>query len=158
MRALLRAFSRREVTRPPRQLVGAGVLCLNARGEVLLVRRGDNGRWDVPGGRVEPGEATDAAARRELHEETTLTAGAFSLLGVFSGPDTLHTYPDGNTVAWVTVLYLTRDVSGMPTAADDACEARWFPPGEVPGPLSPATRQYLQALHASLHAGTPGPL
>ena len=66
MRALLRAFRRREVARPPRQLVGAGVLFLNARGEVLLVRRGDNGRWDVPGGRVEPGEATDAAARREL--------------------------------------------------------------------------------------------
>ena len=106
----------------PVQLVGAGVACLNPAGEVLLIRRRDNGLWDVPGGRVEVGEATEAAARRELQEETGLEAGPLELLSVFSGPETLHTYPDGNTVAWVTVLYLCRAFSGRSVAGDDAAD------------------------------------
>ena len=36
--------------RTARQLVGAGVVCLNPAGELLLIQRRDNGLWDVPGG------------------------------------------------------------------------------------------------------------
>lgn len=122
------------------QLVGAGVACLDPNGTLLMVRRRDNGLWDLPGGRVEVGEDVEAAARRELREETNLHAAELSLLGVFSGPDTLHTYPDGNTVAWVTVLYVCRAWSGEPRAADDAAEVGWF------GPVSSATRVYLDRL------------
>ena len=127
----------------PRQLVGAGVACLNTSGEVLLVRRGDNGHWDVPGGRVEPGESVEAAARRELLEETGLQAGTLRLLGVFSGPETLHTYPDGNTVAWVTVLYLGAGIDGTLRAGDDAAGAGWFAPQALPQPMSAVTVKYL---------------
>jgi len=129
--------------RPWRQLVGAGVACLNADGEVLLVRRGDNGHWDVPGGRVEPGEQVESAARRELLEETGMHAGTLRLLGVFSGPETLHTYPDGQTVAWVTVLHLCPDARGALRAGDDAAEAGWFAPGRLPAPMSAVTVKYL---------------
>lgn len=127
----------------PRQLVGAGIACLNEGGEVLLVRRGDNGHWDVPGGRVEPGESAEAAARRELLEETGMQAGALRLLGVFSGPETLHTYPDGTTVAWVTVLYLSADARGTVRAGDDAAEAGWFAATALPQPMSAITVNYL---------------
>lgn len=127
-----------------RQLVGAGVVCLNEDGEVLLVRRGDNGHWDVPGGRVEPGEAVEAAARRELLEETGMQARTLRLLGVFSGPETLHTYPDGNTVAWVTVLYLCLDAQGSPAAGDDAAEVGWFSPASPPQPMSAISVNYLR--------------
>jgi 8-oxo-dGTP diphosphatase len=134
------------------QLVGAGVACLNHAGELLMVRRGDNGHWDLPGGQVEPGEEVEVAARRELWEETGLHATATQLLGVFSGPDTLHTYPDGNTVAWVTVLYLCRAVPGDPVAADDARQAGWFRLDALPLPRSGATERYLHTLrtHAPL--------
>jgi 8-oxo-dGTP diphosphatase len=81
------------------QFVGAGVACINQAGQVLMVRRQDNGQWDFPGGRAEVGESTEAAAARELLEETGVAAHDLELLGVFSGPETLHTYPDGNTVA-----------------------------------------------------------
>jgi 8-oxo-dGTP diphosphatase len=47
-------------------------------GKVLVARRDDDahqgGRWEFPGGRVEPGEDPEAAARRELAEETGLSA------------------------------------------------------------------------------------
>ena len=132
--------------RTVRQLVGAGVACLNPAGELLLIRRRDNGLWDVPGGRVEVGEGTEAAARRELLEETGLAAGPLELLSVFSGPETLHTYPDGNTVAWVTVLYLCRSFSGRCMAGDDAAEVGWFGLEEIPASSSRAMPGYLNAI------------
>ena len=144
LRKLLSGLKR--PARTVRQLVGAGVACVNPAGAVLLIRRRDNGLWDLPGGRVEPGEATEAAARRELLEETGLEAGPLELLAVFSGPETLHTYPDGNTVAWVTVLYLCRAFSGSGVAGDDAAEVGWFGLEEIPASSSRAMPGYLNAI------------
>lgn len=117
-------------------------------GRLLLVRRADNGLWDILGGRVEPGERVEDAARRELHEETSLSGGTLTLLGVFSGPRHRHTYPDGNVVEWVTVLFVTREVQGVAKAADDAAEVRWWPLNDLPVDVSPATRAYFAALRS----------
>lgn len=127
------------------QRVGAGVAVLRGA-EVLLVRRQDNGLWDIPGGRVEPGERVEDAARRELLEETTLSVERLRLLGVFSGPQHRHTYPDGNSADWVTVLYMAQEISGLPTAQDDASEVRWWSLSSLPGHVSPATRAYFGRL------------
>src|SRR3954447_19240532 len=39
-------------------VISAGVdaIVRNERGEILLIRRSDNGSWDLPGGAIEPGE------------------------------------------------------------------------------------------------------
>lgn len=44
---------------------GADALVQNGRGEVLLVRRADDGRWAMPGGWVDPGETPEQAVVRE---------------------------------------------------------------------------------------------
>ena len=52
------------------QLVVAGALC--RRGRVLVAQRlrGDDvGKWEFPGGKVEPGESPEAGLTRELREE-----------------------------------------------------------------------------------------
>ncbi|WP_019585074.1 NUDIX domain-containing protein [Deinococcus apachensis] len=134
---------------PAVQRVGAGVATLRrgANGpEVLLIRRRDDGHWDLPGGGVNVGEEVEAAAHRELREETGLEAGPLTLLEVLSGPHHQHTYPDGNEVAWVTVLYTTRQVAGEARAGDDAAEVAWWPLAALPCDVSAATRAYFRAL------------
>ncbi len=132
----------------PTQRVGAGVACLDDAARVLMVRRRDNGHWDLPGGGVQPGERIGDAARRELLEETGLAARDVRLLDVFSGLECRFTYPDGNVVDWVTLLYVARAWRGTPRAADDAVDARFWPLTAPPAPLGAATQRYLAALMA----------
>jgi 8-oxo-dGTP diphosphatase len=91
---------------------------------VLLIRRGNDphaGRWALPGGFVDERERCEAAARRELFEETGVKVGEVDLLGIYDKPDR---DPRG----WVvSATYVTRIDAPVPaTAADDAAEARWF--------------------------------
>ena len=59
------------------------VWCVNARGEMLLQRRRDNGCWAYPGGSVELDEVVEDAARREVEEEMGLRLGELELWNVF---------------------------------------------------------------------------
>jgi 8-oxo-dGTP pyrophosphatase MutT (NUDIX family) len=57
-------------------LAAAGVMFVTADGRVLLCRRVDDGHyWAFPGGGIEAGETAEAAARREVLEETQAVAG-----------------------------------------------------------------------------------
>ncbi len=70
---------------PAHPLVGVGAVVLRGN-SILLVKRGappGKGRWSVPGGLVEVGEAPEEAAVRELAEETGLRGVARGLFGVY---------------------------------------------------------------------------
>ena len=112
--------------------VAAGVLITNANGHLLLQRRTDNELWGIPGGAMEIGETLEETARRETKEETGLDIGAMVLFGVFSGPEGTYTYPNGDQIVNVSVVYFTRDFSGeMKPDAEESLELRFFAPEEI---------------------------
>ena len=75
------------------------------------------------------GEAVEAAAVREVREETGLDVRLHALLGVYSDP---ARDPRGHTVS---VVYVGEAV-GTPVARDDALEAQFFTLAMLPAPLA----------------------
>lgn len=108
--------------------LGVGAVIFRG-GNVLLVRRGKPpflGAWSIPGGAPEFGEALEAAARREIVEETGITARLEGFLGVYEfmpagAPD------EGWSDHIVIVDYWGRWIAGEPVAGDDAAAAGFFP-------------------------------
>ena len=121
---------------------GAGIAVLR-NDHVLLIRRGDSGLWDIPGGGTEADEPLETTARRELREETGLSVGRLRLLGVFPHR---HSYPDGNVVDWDTHVFTADFTGGAPQARDDASDVRWWPLSTLPHDVSDTTRVYFKAL------------
>ena len=120
------------MSRQPVPAVGVVVL----RGEeVLLVRRGTAprlGQWSLPGGRIEWGETAEAAALRELTEETGVEAELLGLIEVLDALFTSRTTGE-TTRHYVLIDFAARWLSGEPVAGDDAAEARFFHHAEVAG-------------------------
>ena len=71
-----------------RPIVGACIIPIMPNGEIVLVRRRDNGQWSLPGGIIDWGEDILTASKRELAEETGLKLlQAGRLVGVYSAPE-----------------------------------------------------------------------
>lgn len=131
-------------------LPGAGVIVTDHDGRILLLHRSDNGLWCLPGGMMEPGEAAEATARRELQEETGLVAGPLQLFGVFSGPELFYVYPNGDQVHNVSVVFKAESFTGDPRPdGDETLSIRFFSPAELP-PLSPPDQPALHRYVTSL--------
>lgn len=118
-------------------IVGAGVLVFKDN-MLLLQKRKDNLCWAIHGGSVDIGENVEDAAKRELKEETGLTANKLELFGVFSGEKMMHTYPNGDEVYIVGINYICRDFSGeIRPNTDEVLELKWFDLNELPDNISP---------------------
>ncbi len=119
--------------------VGAGLCVLDDAGRLLLQRRGDNGRWGLPGGAAEPFETPETAALRELREETGIVfpPERFVELGRFDyrSDKALHLYrvDVGATLADLGHLrcqsFFPHRVTGKPTPEADGF--RWATRDEV---------------------------
>jgi 8-oxo-dGTP pyrophosphatase MutT (NUDIX family) len=98
----------------PLILVGSVTVIINDNLEILLQKRKSTsyGMWGLPGGLMELGESTEDTARREIYEETGLTAGKLYLIDVFSGSENYLKIPNGDECYFVTIAYYTRDVIG----------------------------------------------
>jgi 8-oxo-dGTP diphosphatase len=119
----------------------AGAVVRDDDGRLLLVRRGRppaQGRWSLPGGRIEPGETAAEAAAREVQEETGLEVEIGPVLITALIWDGEFRVQD----------FSARVLGGDLRAGDDAAEARWVDLAELASlPLSPGL---LEELHRVL--------
>jgi histidine triad (HIT) family protein len=127
----------KELNKKAFQLFGASII-IYKDGKVLLQQRKDNKCWAYHGGRVELGESVEETAKRELFEETGLTAYSLQLFGVYSGSELHYVYPDGNEVYIIDTVYLCNDFSGEPIFQKEECiDLQWFDISNIPQNLSP---------------------
>ena len=128
----------------------AGVLIRDDAGRVLLVRHVE-GRWQLPGGAIDPDESPAEAARRECLEEASVEVELGRIAGVFGGPEYRVTYANGDEVGVVSVVFEAEIVSGTPRAGDDETQdVGWFAPEEIEAlELRATTRGVLELLRGS---------
>lgn len=142
---------RKRVGHIPLMQCGASVIVLNQQNELLLQLRRDNGLWGYAGGAVELYERVEDAACRELKEETGLIADEIELLGVFSGPQLKYTYPNGDQVSNVDVVYLCRRYHGeLRCQMEEVQRLAFFPVNQLPEKLFPPQLPALKALRQRL--------
>jgi len=108
-----------QTPRVAQQAVGAVIV--REDGRVLLVKRGRPpraGAWSLPGGRIEAGEAPEAAIVREVLEETGLTVRVRAPLGVVRVAREGFRYD-------IHEFYCSIAGSREASAGDDAAEVTW---------------------------------
>lgn len=122
----------------------AAAVLVGPDSRILLVRKRGTTAFMQAGGKIEPGEAPEAALARELREELALRfpAGAASYLGQFSA--SAANEPDSIVIAEVFRLAVSAEL--QPEAEIE--EIRWIDPA-APGALelAPLTRDHILPAH-----------
>lgn len=113
--------------------VGCSAAIFDEHGRILLTRRTDNGQWCLPGGRMESGESAAEACEREVLEETRLSVRVERLVGVYSHPDQLVIYPDGNKAHIVALHFTAQVISGELGLSDETTDFGYFTLEQIQG-------------------------
>ncbi|MFE3579524.1 nucleotide triphosphate diphosphatase NUDT15 [Streptomyces vinaceus] len=129
----------------PNAVVGVGLVVTDSAGRVLLGQAHD-GRWELPGGKVDPGESFEQAAARELAEETDLRAAPedIRILTVQLSPQPGMTR--------LTAGAVTGAAEGTPTVTEPHKIQRWqwFAPEAIPEALYAPSVTVLRAWRPEL--------
>ncbi|MEV5239563.1 NUDIX domain-containing protein [Streptomyces cinnamoneus] len=139
--------SRQRGNRPPsaQAALGVAVIVVGPAGRVLLGEH-HTGVWECPGGKVDPGESIEAAAVRELHEETSLDAyeGSVEVIAML--------VDEVSGINRVTAVAIVTAFDGDPAATEPHLVASWQWRGahDLPEPLFVPTAQALRAWRPGL--------
>jgi ADP-ribose pyrophosphatase YjhB (NUDIX family) len=116
--------------------IAAGTIPLGPDGRIALIRRGVEpglGKWSWPCGYVEMDEDVPRCAVRETREESGLAIDLGPLLGLYSYPASVtEAVGDVSPTGIVIVCYRAKATDTVLVAGDDATEAAWFGPDEIP--------------------------
>jgi ADP-ribose pyrophosphatase YjhB (NUDIX family) len=113
--------------------IGCSAAIFNDEGKVLLTRRLDNGQWCLPSGGMDAGESPSETAVREVLEETGLRVRVTRLVGVYSDPNQLVLYMDGNKVQIVAIHFEAEITGGTLGLSDETSAFGYFSLEEMEG-------------------------
>jgi ADP-ribose pyrophosphatase YjhB (NUDIX family) len=117
---------------PPSSIVIAvSAFVLDNDEQLLMIRRTDNGYYALPGGRHELGETMTQTVVRETEEETGIIVEVTSLVGIYSNPDHVMAYDDGEVRQEFSICFRASPVAGSPRTSDESSEVAWVPRTEL---------------------------
>jgi ADP-ribose pyrophosphatase YjhB (NUDIX family) len=110
---------------------GASAVVLDEASRILLHRRDDNELWSIPGGGMEVGERIADTVVREVREETGLEVEPEAIVGIYSNPQHVVEYGDGEIRQQFSVCFACRLVGGELATSDESLEVGFFTPAEI---------------------------
>jgi ADP-ribose pyrophosphatase YjhB (NUDIX family) len=117
---------------PNALVVGASAIVTDD-GRILLHRRVDNDFWALPGGNTELGESITTTVIREVREETGLDVEPLYVVGVYSDPEHVFAYDDGEVRQEFSVCVACRLLGGVLRISEESRELGYFSPTDLDG-------------------------
>jgi 8-oxo-dGTP pyrophosphatase MutT (NUDIX family) len=159
----LRAFERREHPLNGRRAAAVAVVVVDGEdgpGIVLTKRsarlRAHAGQWALPGGRVDEGETSEAAALRELHEELGLDVATDAVIGRLDDYPTRSGYVMTPVVVWsgLSADAMTPNATEVASAHVVTADTLAVEPRFITIPESSSPVIQLPMLNTLIHAPT----
>jgi len=136
-----------EAPRASSLVPSVNVIVVNDAGEILLIRRTDNGNWAVLGGAIDLGESVAQAAVRETLEESGIDCAITGIVGMYSDPKHVILYTsNGEARQEFSIVLTARPLGGQPTPSSETNQVRWVPEADLQlhdGPVDANAHQRL---------------
>ncbi|WP_405193228.1 NUDIX hydrolase [Streptomyces anulatus] len=103
----------------------------NEAGEVLLIHKTDNDLWALPGGGIDLGESAPGAAVRETKEETGFDVEVTGLVGIYTNPEHVMAYDDGEVRQQFSICFHARIIGGELRISSESKEVAFVDPSKL---------------------------
>jgi 8-oxo-dGTP diphosphatase len=129
----------------PRQQVGVVTVCVDPTDHVIILHHVFHPRepWAIPGGWLEPDEAPEDCARRELLEETGLAVEVHGVVASFPSKDPRH-------LVIVTLATVDEVTPALTLQATEINDGGWFPLSDLPPDLARVSAGAIERARPSL--------
>ncbi|NJC70833.1 NUDIX domain-containing protein [Planosporangium thailandense] len=139
--ARIEHFNDPDAPNPNSIVVAVTAFVLDDQDRVLLIRRTDNGLWALPGGAQDFGEYIAETVARETREETGVEVEATGIVGVYTNPNHLIEFSNGEVRQQFSLCFRARYLGGELATSDESSEVRWVSRDELDSlPIHPSMR------------------
>jgi ADP-ribose pyrophosphatase YjhB (NUDIX family) len=123
----------RDPAAPPANTIVVAVTAFvrNDAGMLLMIRRTDSDLYAIPGGAQEIGETISQTVVREVREETGITVEVAGLIGIYSDPEHVIAFTDGEVRQEFSICFRARPIGGELRTSSESKEVLWADPARL---------------------------
>ncbi|MBB5957696.1 ADP-ribose pyrophosphatase YjhB (NUDIX family) [Saccharothrix tamanrassetensis] len=112
--------------------VAVSAIVQDPTGRLLMIRRTDNDKYAIPGGGQDVGETLAQAVVREVEEETGIHVEVTGLVGLYSNPNHVIAYDDGEVRQEFSICFRAQPIGGELRTSNESKEVLWVEPNRLP--------------------------